>query len=213
MDCWKVLLTASVILFATASARAANLEVRERQAKRACMLGDTKKGVELLTDLYLDTNDATYIFNQARCYEQNGQGAQAILRFQEYLRKEKKISPALADEVKKRIDGLQARSAGNDKAMQSDAVPGSTLTRPPEPTQSSTASTIPSSAAPATESLGIAQIGQAPEPQESPPAYKRWWFWTGIGAVVAGGVVTAVLLSSKSAAQSPACHPGGICVP
>jgi hypothetical protein len=73
MDCWKVLFAGCVVLFATGSARAGGIDARERQAKRACMLGDTKKGVEILTDLYLDTSDATYIFNQGRCYEQNGQ--------------------------------------------------------------------------------------------------------------------------------------------
>jgi hypothetical protein len=33
--------------------------------------------------------------------------------------------------------------------------------------------------------------------------YKRWWFWTGLGAVVAAGVVTAVVLSSGSSKGIP----------
>ena len=33
---------------------------------------------------------------------------------------------------------------------------------------------------------------------ESPPLYTRWWFWTGLGVVVAGVVVTAIVLSSRS---------------
>jgi hypothetical protein len=32
------------------------------------------------------------------------------------------------------------------------------------------------------------------EKDEGTPIYKTWWFWTGIGAVVAGGVVATVLL-------------------
>jgi hypothetical protein len=36
----------------------------------------------------------------------------------------------------------------------------------------------------------------APEPAEQPtPIFKRWWFWAGVGAVAAGAVLTAVLLS------------------
>jgi hypothetical protein len=27
--------------------------------------------------------------------------------------------------------------------------------------------------------------------------WKRWWFWTGVGAVVAAGVVTAVVISKR----------------
>jgi hypothetical protein len=29
------------------------------------------------------------------------------------------------------------------------------------------------------------------------PVYKKWWFWTGIGAVVAGGVATAIILGNQ----------------
>jgi hypothetical protein len=32
----------------------------------------------------------------------------------------------------------------------------------------------------------------------SPPIYRRWWFWTGVGAAVAGGAVTALLLTRSS---------------
>lgn len=44
----------------------------------------------------------------------------------------------------------------------------------------------------------VAKTDQPPEqpPEEETPLYKQWWFWTGIGAVVAGGVIaTAVLLT------------------
>jgi hypothetical protein len=34
----------------------------------------------------------------------------------------------------------------------------------------------------------------APEPART-PIYKTWWFWTGVGAVVAGSVVTTLLLT------------------
>jgi hypothetical protein len=62
-------------------------EAKERAAKKACLNRDTEKGVALLTDLYVDTNDPTYIFNQGRCYEQGNMCEDAIVRFREYLRK------------------------------------------------------------------------------------------------------------------------------
>ena len=37
----------------------------------------------------------------------------------------------------------------------------------------------------------------------------RWWFWTIVGVVVVGGVVTAVALSSGS--DKPACPTGVVC--
>jgi hypothetical protein len=42
----------------------------------------------------------------------------------------------------------------------------------------------------------------------------RWWLWTGIGAVVAGGVATAVLLSTRGPKRDGSC-PSGLdgCIP
>lgn len=74
-------------LFAVPDAHAASRESQERAAKKACLLGDTAKGVEILTDLYVDTNNPIYIFNQGRCYEQNSRYEQAIGLFREFLRK------------------------------------------------------------------------------------------------------------------------------
>ncbi len=59
---------------------------REREARRACLIGDYAKGVTILADLFLDTKNPTYIFNQGRCFEQNRQYLDAIARFQEFLR-------------------------------------------------------------------------------------------------------------------------------
>lgn len=36
----------------------------------------------------------------------------------------------------------------------------------------------------------------------------HWWLWTGIGAVVAGGIVTAVLLSTRSPGRDGTCSSG-----
>jgi tetratricopeptide (TPR) repeat protein len=70
-------------------ARAARMDPRERAAKKACMTGDPVRGVAILADLYIDTDDPTYVFNQGRCYEQNNRFEEAIGRFREYLRKAK----------------------------------------------------------------------------------------------------------------------------
>lgn len=38
---------------------------------------------------------------------------------------------------------------------------------------------------------------------DSPPFYKTWWFWTATGAVVAGAVVTGVLLGTSGGGDGP----------
>jgi hypothetical protein len=66
---------------------AADEEARARAAKTACLSGDSAKGVALLAELYVETNDVNHLFNQGRCYEQNGKYTDAITRFREYQRK------------------------------------------------------------------------------------------------------------------------------
>jgi hypothetical protein len=60
---------------------------------------------------------------------------------------------------------------------------------------------LPPSLAPATvvptEAPPPASLVATPAPAET-PLVRRWWFWTGIGAVVVGGVVAALLLTHSS---------------
>ncbi len=97
------------------NASAGSRETKERAAKRACLTGDPVKGVGLLVDLYLDTNDPTYIFNQGRCFEQNSRCADAVARFREYLRKAKDADATDRADAEKHIADCQAL-LGKDEA-------------------------------------------------------------------------------------------------
>lgn len=79
-------LLASCLLMAETAQAAGRQAAQERAARKACLTGDYAKGVAILSDLFLDTGDATYIFNQGRCFEQNRRFEDAIGRFEEYLR-------------------------------------------------------------------------------------------------------------------------------
>jgi hypothetical protein len=182
-------------------------ETREKAAKKACLLGHVEKGSEILADLFVETNDPTYVYNQGRCFEQNGKNDQALLRFKEYQRKARGLSSADLDALSKKIEELET-ATGQHAAPQPTPVAA-----PPPVMPSSLASAAPPERANAIEPLGIVQAAPPPEPEPSPPLYKRWWFWGGVGAVVAGGVVTGVLLSRKSAPSSPSCDGSIACVP
>ena len=55
-------------------------------------------------------------------------------------------------------------------------------------------------------------VGQpAPAVEAESPFYKKWWFWTLVGAAVAGGVVAGVVLTSGGV-ERPACTPPTICM-
>jgi hypothetical protein len=79
-------------LFAPAAAQAASRQAQdsrqaqEKAARKACLSGDNATGISILSDLFIDTKDPTYIFNQARCFQQSKRYDDAIARFQEYLR-------------------------------------------------------------------------------------------------------------------------------
>jgi hypothetical protein len=85
---------------ALAASAASNRQAMEKAAKKACILGDFRKGADLLAELYVETNDPNYIFNQGRCFEQSHQWEDAVDRFLEFLRK----MPNLAEDERKDVE-------------------------------------------------------------------------------------------------------------
>ena len=52
------------------------------------------------------------------------------------------------------------------------------------------------------------------EPQKNAPFTTKWWFWTGVGVVVVGGVVTtAALLTEKSPSKGDSFSPNQVSAP
>jgi hypothetical protein len=117
----------TVILLTASLAHAESREAMERAARKACLSGDVTKGVELLSDLFLDTRDPTHIFNQARCFEQNNRCEEAIGRFREYLRKAPVLSPEVRADTEKHIADCQALLA-----QKAAPVPGDQGTEQPD---------------------------------------------------------------------------------
>ena len=102
---------------------------RENAAKKACAMGDFQKGADILTDLLLETNDPNYIYNQARCYQQNARWEQAINRFREFLRKAKDLSKRDRAETEQQLADCESSLA---KAAQ--VAPPPVAPAPPVPT-------------------------------------------------------------------------------
>jgi tetratricopeptide (TPR) repeat protein len=101
---------------------------KEKAAKKACATGDYQKGVDILADLLVDTNDTVYIYNQGRCYQQSNRWEQAISRFREYLRKAKHLSEGDRADTQRQIDECQ-ESMNQANAMLPPPMP----TAPPPP--------------------------------------------------------------------------------
>jgi hypothetical protein len=109
------IVVATILLGFSATPRVAlaaeDRESREREARRACFAGNVERGIELLVDLYGETGHPNYLYNQARCFERNGRYDQALLSYQDYLRKAKNIGAAERAEVEKAMADLRARPA------------------------------------------------------------------------------------------------------
>jgi tetratricopeptide (TPR) repeat protein len=88
---------------AQAAESGTNLEANNRAAKTACLSGDYAKGVALLAEGYVETNNPMYSFTQGRCFQQNGRYEEAVLRFREYQRKNIDAGGAPDAEAEKQI--------------------------------------------------------------------------------------------------------------
>jgi hypothetical protein len=133
MAYWKLpgLILSLLLVAPYAQAAGGGNEAKERAARKACLRGNTDKGVEILTDLYLDTKDATFIFNQGRCFEQNHKYEDAIARFREYLLKAPNITDADRTETQKHIADCQTYLGKVEAPAAIVAAPASPPPAPP----------------------------------------------------------------------------------
>jgi tetratricopeptide (TPR) repeat protein len=188
MRSWTALTTFLVILLAGQQASAAKPQAKDRAAKKACLSGDYAKGVAILAELYVDTNDSNFLFNQGRCYEQNIKFAEAAERFKEYLR----TAPNLSDSEKAVVD----RHIADCEAAAAKAQPHATTT---EPSQASVPAQPAAATATATAnawptvpaaSPGVGAPAASTETLRGPavPAGNPWQHtakWVGAGAAAA----------------------------
>jgi hypothetical protein len=184
---------AACVMLQANTAFAASRAPRERAARRACLTGDPAKGVAILADLFLDTKDPTYIFNQGRCFEQNRKYEDAIARFEEYLVTPNAVlSQDDRESAEKHIATCRenlARERGSSSATALPQPPTPTLppVQPPEP-------------APTSEPSKPIVVQPSPEPQPLAPHGNAGLRTAGIVSTSVGvaAVVAAVVLNLKA---------------
>lgn len=147
-----------------AAAKEKGIRAQEMAAKKACAMGDYQKGADILTDLFLATNEVTYIYNHARCYEQNAIWDRAIVRFREYLRKATGLSETDRADVDRHIRECEAAMNHGEQATTS---PPNTQQPTPAgpaavPSEGTTASATPAVQPPATPEMQPRDVIVAP---------------------------------------------------
>ena len=162
---------------------------RVDEARTACMAGEVQKGIRLLAELYTASEDPIWIFNQGRCYQQNAQPTLALSRFKEFLRQSKggpgdeDVRDAQKNVAEIETELQQAGSVSGDRETSGNMKLTTAQPGHGQISDRSTHETL--TASPETAST-------------NPPIYKKWWFWTGVGAVLVAGTVTAFLVAHRS---------------
>ena len=126
----RAVLACLLVVAAARGAQAQEHDQRELEAKKSCLGGHPDRGIELLAELYAETNDPTYIYNQGRCFEQNGRTTEAVTRFREYLRKATAAAPDERAQLEKHISELESETRAPSPAVAPSQAPAAASPAP-----------------------------------------------------------------------------------
>jgi tetratricopeptide (TPR) repeat protein len=186
-----------------AKAKAPDEKEARRLFQRAELSFNLGKFGEALTD-YQSAYEAKplpgFLFNIAQCYRNLGDSERARFFFRRYLALDPRTPnrrrvEELIDEMTKQLDARQAEHAAAP-ASSSGGEPKPVEPAPAVPPALPAAPVAAASSPESTPGVVATPLVTAAAPSEAPsPVWKRWWFWTGLGAVVVGGVVATLLLT------------------
>jgi hypothetical protein len=189
----------------------------ELKARQAFAASRYDEAIEIFAQLYAETLNPIYLRNIGRCHQKKREPEKAIDAFQDYLAKGKSITASERKEIQGYIKDMQQlrddqakdREAAAAKLVFTPAPPVTTgpgtgpATNPPGPgpvivnvgpgPNPNAVTTLPPPNDPGNPTL-VATPGSRPPPEENHPIYTRWWFWTALGVVAAGGVAAALLI-------------------
>ena len=191
-------------------------------------LSEWDKALAEFKEAYRLTPDATFIYNIAQCHRKLGNIEDALTFYKTYLRRapnapnrqevERRISELEGEQQAKqakqaeaeRVEQVAKAAAAAKAVAEAKAAEAAAVAKPVAPPAAGTRpQTIPSPLPAAAEAPAATapenRVDLAQSPASAPPAAApessilgRWWFWTAIGVVVAGGVAAGLLLTRGS---------------
>jgi len=180
----------------------------EMKARESFAAGRYDEALQTFAKLYAETLQPVYLRNIGRCHQKMREPQKAIDAFKDYLAKSPKTGKEkVSAEERTEIEGyIKEMEALRDEQARAPAPPVTPVTPIQPANPPPTGITAPLLAAPPPAET----LSTPPAPPEGHPIYTRWWFWTGLGVLVVGGVVAAVVLSSGSGGK-PTCPMGVTC--
>jgi hypothetical protein len=216
--CGRLLLAVvlALVWVGGAGSAVATNDKREVQARKDFAAGRYQQAADLFAELFAELGDPVFLRNIGRCYQEMGRPSDAIRSFRYYLQKAD-VTPGERKEVEGFIAQLEKEQADHGGAAPSPspapltpppaaARPAAAPATPPPPVISPPPAAPPATApAPTTDVLPPpppppligTETGAPAAAPATGPFYTRWWFWTGVGVVVAGGVVGALVARSN----------------
>jgi hypothetical protein len=208
------------------TAATTNEDPRPQAALGACAAADVRKGIEILAQLYTETRAPAFVFNQGRCYQQNGQLEAARQRFAEYLRigrSEPAADIRRAQQLVKEVDDALARqkadalaAGAGESPLRASRIAAAALTvlglaavgtgvymgMKVQSTQNSIESQFSGS------DSYVTDAGTLKHQVADGTRYETWqWVSYGVGVAALAGAVTTFALGGRSAPAPRA--PGG----
>jgi len=182
---------------------------REVEARKDCLTGKYEAGAALLAELFAETGNTNFVYNQARCYEQNAKPDEAIQHFREYLRIAGKLSADEKADVERHIAECRAMKAEQEQQQRGAAPLAPAILPTPVAPSAPLLPVSPSlpQAAPTTETGGSSpHAGVAVTTESSPEGggskLRTWGIVTGsVGVAAVGAGVAFGLLTGSTKQQ------------
>jgi tetratricopeptide (TPR) repeat protein len=183
-------LFAFLLLFARASDAADNKREAKRLFEAATAhyaVGKFAEAADEYQRAYELKPDPALLYNAAQAYRLANMPERAMLLYRNYLN----LYPneGNAEEVRAQIAKLKEAIAAAEKAKNNPP----TETVAPKPMADEKPAPTPT---PVVETTPAPPPSTTPDRPAPTPVYKKWWLWTIVGVVVAGGVVGGVLAAT-----------------
>ena len=184
---------------------------RAKHARQMYKEGQYEDAAKIFSSLSIEYPDRLgFTRNLGACYYHLRRPEPAISNLQEYL----KLGRNLDVEDRKEVESwiAEMEKLRDQPSANPNTAPQAASTEEPAPSAAATppviSPTTPAAVSvspPADSATTLTSVHVVPEATTTErPVYKKWWLWTGIGAVVVAGAVTAILLAHGSSAGP--CH-------